>query len=182
MSKPLHIVILAAGDGTRMKSGLPKVLHSVGGRPMLLHLLETAGGVGLVGGLVAVFIFSSTAKGHDAKSLLQRLLDGGLALTGVTKAFGDVLSYLRLFALGLASASLAITFNGLAEQVHHALPGIGLFFSLLILLLGHTLNLGLAVMSGVIHGLRLNFIEFYNWGLSEEGYPFKAFAKKEIAS
>jgi bifunctional UDP-N-acetylglucosamine pyrophosphorylase/glucosamine-1-phosphate N-acetyltransferase len=45
MSKPLHIVILAAGDGTRMKSGLPKVLHSVGGRPMLLHLLETAGGL-----------------------------------------------------------------------------------------------------------------------------------------
>jgi bifunctional UDP-N-acetylglucosamine pyrophosphorylase/glucosamine-1-phosphate N-acetyltransferase len=42
MSKPLHIVILAAGEGTRMKSGLPKVLHSIGGRPMLLHLLETA--------------------------------------------------------------------------------------------------------------------------------------------
>jgi bifunctional UDP-N-acetylglucosamine pyrophosphorylase/glucosamine-1-phosphate N-acetyltransferase len=42
MTKPLHIVILAAGEGTRMKSGLPKVLHSVGGKPMLLHLLETA--------------------------------------------------------------------------------------------------------------------------------------------
>jgi bifunctional UDP-N-acetylglucosamine pyrophosphorylase/glucosamine-1-phosphate N-acetyltransferase len=42
MSKPLHIVILAAGEGTRMKSALPKVLHSIGGRPMLLHLLETA--------------------------------------------------------------------------------------------------------------------------------------------
>jgi len=42
MSKPLHIVILAAGEGTRMKSTLPKVLHTVGGRPMLHHLLETA--------------------------------------------------------------------------------------------------------------------------------------------
>jgi len=42
MSKPLHVVILAAGEGTRMKSGLPKVLHTLGGRPMLLHLLETA--------------------------------------------------------------------------------------------------------------------------------------------
>ena len=42
MSKALHIVILAAGEGTRMKSSLPKVLQTLGGRPMLLHLLETA--------------------------------------------------------------------------------------------------------------------------------------------
>ena len=42
MSKSLHIVILAAGEGSRMKSRLPKVLQSLGGRPMLAHLLETA--------------------------------------------------------------------------------------------------------------------------------------------
>jgi bifunctional UDP-N-acetylglucosamine pyrophosphorylase/glucosamine-1-phosphate N-acetyltransferase len=42
MSKPLHIVILAAGEGTRMKSALPKVLHTLGGQPMLGHLLDTA--------------------------------------------------------------------------------------------------------------------------------------------
>ena len=39
---PLHVVVLAAGEGTRMKSNLPKVLHTLGGRPMLLHLLESA--------------------------------------------------------------------------------------------------------------------------------------------
>ena len=39
---PLHIVVLAAGEGTRMKSNLPKVLHTLGGRPMLLHLLDSA--------------------------------------------------------------------------------------------------------------------------------------------
>jgi bifunctional UDP-N-acetylglucosamine pyrophosphorylase/glucosamine-1-phosphate N-acetyltransferase len=42
MSIPLHIIILAAGDGTRMKSRLPKVLHPVGGRPMLAHVHRTA--------------------------------------------------------------------------------------------------------------------------------------------
>ena len=41
MSKPLHVVIMAAGEGTRMKSALPKVLHTIGGRPMLEHMLET---------------------------------------------------------------------------------------------------------------------------------------------
>jgi len=45
MHKPLHIVILAAGEGTRMKSTLPKVLHRIGGRPMLAHLLETASSI-----------------------------------------------------------------------------------------------------------------------------------------
>jgi bifunctional UDP-N-acetylglucosamine pyrophosphorylase/glucosamine-1-phosphate N-acetyltransferase len=46
MSKALHIVILAAGEGTRMKSGLPKVLQTLGGRPMLTHLLDTADALG----------------------------------------------------------------------------------------------------------------------------------------
>jgi len=42
MSKPLHIVILAAGEGTRMQSSLPKVLQTLAGRPMLAHLLDTS--------------------------------------------------------------------------------------------------------------------------------------------
>ena len=51
--------------------------------------------------------------------------------------------------------------------------------SFLVLLLGHGINLVLAIVSGFVHGLRLNFIEFFNWGLSGEGYPFQAFVKKE---
>jgi bifunctional UDP-N-acetylglucosamine pyrophosphorylase/glucosamine-1-phosphate N-acetyltransferase len=42
MSKPLHIIVLAAGEGTRMKSARPKMLQTVGRRPMLTHLLDTA--------------------------------------------------------------------------------------------------------------------------------------------
>ena len=42
MSQPLHVVILAAGEGKRMKSALPKVLQPVGGRPMLAHVIDTA--------------------------------------------------------------------------------------------------------------------------------------------
>jgi len=133
-------------------------------------------------GLCVVFVFSSERPVNSVKGFALRAADGLLALTNVTKMFGDVLSYLRLFALGLASASLAVTFNALAVQVMDAMPGVGLLFGLLILIVGHALNLALSIMSGVVHGLRLNFIEFYNWGLSEEGYPFKAFERKAVRS
>jgi V/A-type H+-transporting ATPase subunit I len=145
------------------------------------HWLAAAGRwtVGL--GLGAVFAFSSERPVRDARSAALWLLDGLQNLTNVTKIFGDVLSYLRLFALGLASASLALTFNDLARQVANEVPGLGLLFAILILLVGHVLNLLLSVMSGVVHGLRLNFIEFYNWALLGEGYPFRPFKKKEVS-
>ena len=128
-----------------------------------------------------MFVFSSERPVRDARSALLWVLDGLQGLSNVTKIFGDVLSYLRLFALGLASASLALTFNDLARQVAAEVPGLGLLFAILILLVGHVLNLLLSVMSGVVHGLRLNFIEFYNWALLGEGYPFRPFRKKEAS-
>ena len=127
-------------------------------------------------GLVLVLLFSAPRSSLS----LGTLVSGLLALTNVTKIFGDILSYLRLFALGLASASLAITFNQLAADVGAAMPGIGLLLQMLILLVGHLLNFVLTVVSGVIHGLRLNLIEFYNWSLADEGYPFQPFAKREV--
>jgi V/A-type H+-transporting ATPase subunit I len=133
----------------------------------------------LVAGLAAVFWFAGARPVRRPLDALWWGIEGLRALTDITKAFGDVLSYLRLFALGLASASLALTFNDLAHQAAAVYPGLGLLLALLILLVGHGLNLALSLMSGVVHGLRLNFIEFYNWGLSEEGYPFKAFARRE---
>ena len=125
-------------------------------------------------GLIGVLLFTGV-KGP----LWKRLLKGLSGLTGISSAFSDALSYLRLFALGLASASLAGTFNAMAGHVKESLPGIGIFFALLIVLLGHTLNFVLAVASGFIHGLRLNFIEFFRWSITEEGHPFRAFTRKE---
>jgi V/A-type H+-transporting ATPase subunit I len=124
-------------------------------------------------GLVLVLVFS----GYGARPLV-RLGRGVVGLTRIIAAFGDVLSYLRLFALGLASASLAIAFNGMAADAQEAIPGVGLLAALIILVIGHSLNLLLAVASGVIHGLRLNVIEFFNWGLPEEGPLFRPFEKK----
>ena len=108
-----------------------------------------------------------------------RLGQGLLGLTKLSGALGDILSYLRLFALGLASGSLAVEFNNMAAGIYQGFPGIGLFFALLILVLGHTVNLFLGIASGVIHGLRLNVIEFFNWGLKEEGTLYKPFKQSE---
>ncbi len=136
------------------------------------------GGIGL--GLALVFFTSSARPVSGPVSILLRGLDGLMALTQVTKIFGDTLSYLRLFALGLASASLALTFNDLARQVGEQVPGLGLLLQILLLLIGHGLNMALGLVSGVVHGLRLNYIEFYNWALSGEGYPFRPFKKTEM--
>jgi V/A-type H+-transporting ATPase subunit I len=50
--------------------------------------------------------------------------------------------------------------------------------AIFILLVGHGINFVLGLMGGVVHGLRLNCIEFFNWGLCEEGYAFQPFKKK----
>ena len=147
--------------------------------PNSAWLLRFAQGEMALGALL-LLLFSGERRIRHWRDWPWRLLDGLENLVHVSKLFGDVLSYMRLFALGLASASLALTFNDLAEQVINTLPGPGLLLGILILLLGHALNLLLCVLSGLVHGLRLNFIEFYNWSVSDEGYPFKAFSKKGV--
>jgi V/A-type H+-transporting ATPase subunit I len=134
----------------------------------------------LAGGILSVLLFSSnrpiftlSAKAHG-----QRLIDGLMSLTNISRAFGDVLSYLRLFALGLASAQLAGTFNDLTYKASCCV-GVGSLLAIVAVVFGHGLNFVLAIMSGVVHGLRLNCIEFFGWSLPDEGYPFQPFCKRE---
>lgn len=139
------------------------------------------GQVGVWVGLGLVFLFSSSRPVIGGKPLdfVWRVVDGLLGLTNISKAFGDILSYLRLFALGFASAQLAVTFNDMASDLQQ-IPGVGMLLALLVLVLGHGVNIVLGTMGGVVHGLRLNCIEFFNWSLTEEGHPFRAFRKKAI--
>lgn len=184
-----HLAYASIRDGLRYRSGWLRLasfgwagvilggLAIWGGMQMKSQTLQH-GGWGMFGlGLVLVVGFS----GYGQKPLL-RILSGVSALAGLSGAFGDVLSYLRLFALGLASASLAVAFNDMARDVRAAVPGIGLFFALLILVLGHALNFLLSLSSGFIHGLRLNVIEFFKWGVKDEGHPFRPFKRKENPS
>ena len=164
------------GWAAMMIGGLLLWLGMSGTLPMSFK--TSVGPVTMIVGAVLIFLFTSTRKVKSVGSLILRILDGLKAVYNITAAFGDVLSYMRLFALGLSGASLAMTFNSLASQVMHSSPVTGVLFAGIILLLGHVLNFALCLMSGVVHGMRLNVIEFVNWGLSDEGYPFKVFNKR----
>jgi V/A-type H+-transporting ATPase subunit I len=101
-----------------------------------------------------------------ALSLIQNKLFGLLEITNVIQVAGDVMSYLRLYALGLAGAMVSTTINGIAAP----LP---IVFEVIVLALGHTINMGLGIMGGVIHGLRLNFLEWFHYSFQGDGKPFR---------
>lgn len=149
------------------------LLYAAGAAMPAVAALKSIGGGAAILGLLLVLGFTAPRE-----KPLKRLVQGLLGLTKISAAFGDILSYLRLFALGLASASLALAFNDMAAGIRHAVPGVGVLLALLVLLFGHVLNLMLGISSGVIHGLRLNVIEFFNWGLKDEGRLFTPFRRK----
>jgi V/A-type H+-transporting ATPase subunit I len=130
-------------------------------------------------GLLGVMVESARAGPANG---LQRLVLGLIAATRVVGAVGDVLSYLRLFALGYAGAALAAAFNALAHDVAIRVPWGGMALAALVLVVGHALNLVLCAAGGVVHALRLNYIEFFNWSMWDEGRPFRAFAKRGKAT
>ncbi len=97
---------------------------------------------------------------------------------------GDTLSYIRLFALGLAGGMLGQTFNNLALMVVDGQEGIAAVFGWigfgLIILVGHTLNIAMSCLSAFVHPLRLTFVEYFkNAGYEGKGVEYKPF-KKEL--
>jgi V/A-type H+-transporting ATPase subunit I len=125
-----------------------------------------------IAGLALVVLFTSKSRNPILRILMG--LNGAL---GAVQLLADCLSYMRLFALGLATMYMCQTFNMLAEMPYKGLPYVGFIPAVLILVFGHAINLLLGVMGGVVHGLRLNFLEWYRWCFEGDGLPFKPFRK-----
>ena len=90
-----------------------------------------------------------------------------------TGLLGDVLSYLRLYALGLAGAKLGEAFNAIGVQALGD-GGVGWVWFILIVIVGHTLNVAMCVLGAFVHPLRLNFLEFFkNSGYEGTGRRYK---------
>ena len=98
----------------------------------------------------------------------------------VTGLLGDVLSYLRLYALGLAGSMLGKAFNDIGAMIlgdGHSIP-LWIPF-ILIVLVGHTLNIAMAALGAFVHPLRLNFLEFFkNSGYEAAGREYHPLKKQ----
>jgi len=125
-----------------------------------------------IGGAILVALFSSPGK-PILKSMLSSL--GNLPLN-VINGFSDIISYIRLYAVGLSTVLMASSFNDMAigDGITTIASGIG---AVLILILGHALNMTLAAMAVLVHGVRLNMLEYAGHASVEfsgsEYNPFK---------
>ncbi|MCL2041994.1 MAG: hypothetical protein FWG84_08170 [Bacteroidales bacterium] len=132
--------------------------------------------VGSVGGFLMLF-FNNPAKG--LRGIPGSVGSGLFGLySKISGLLGDILSYIRLFALGISGAVMGLVFNQLAFSFA---PDVIIFKQLVIvviLLIGHALNIFLCSLSGFVHPMRLTFVEFYNnAGFEGNGKPYLPFKK-----
>ena len=127
-------------------------------------------------GFVLSFIFSNY-EGSVKESVMTSVKGIISVLLGVVNVFSDIVSYIRLWAVGLAGAAISNTVNSMAGP----LLGHAILFLAAVLLLcfGHGLNMILNVLSVVVHGVRLNTLEFStHLGMSWSGFKYEPFREK----
>ncbi|MFH1213645.1 MAG: hypothetical protein V1681_06130, partial [Candidatus Neomarinimicrobiota bacterium] len=123
-------------------------------------------------GAIMIACFDNYLKGHFWKGIGATI--GNLPLS-IISSFGDVISYVRLFAVGLAGVAVEDSFNNMAlgGGVDNLLKGI---IAILIIVFGHSLNIVLCMMSVIVHGIRLNMLEFSgHLGMQWTGQKYEPF-------
>jgi V/A-type H+-transporting ATPase subunit I len=139
--------------------------------PVCLYLIAT--------GFVLNFVFAAY-EGSIGRSIMESLKNIISVILGITNVFSDIMSYIRLWAVGLAGASISSTVNTLAGPL---LGNFLVFLGILLLVFGHGLNIILNVLSVLVHGVRLNTLEFSSHvGLTWSGMAYKPFSDKEKAA
>ncbi len=125
-------------------------------------------------GLGLIIFFSSFHK-----NIIVRTVKGVFSLYDATGVFGDMLSYIRLFGLGTAGGILGMVVNSVAMEMS-GIPYLGWFFTILMLIIGHTAVLFLSALGAFVHPMRLTFVEFYkNAGFGGGGRPYSPLAKSK---
>ncbi|MCE1196081.1 hypothetical protein LWX53_06245 [bacterium] len=132
----------------------------------------------IAGGFLLVFVFGNWT-GKLGSSLAESLKGIIPTFLGTVSVFADIVSYIRLWAVGLAGIAISQTVNGMAVQIMGPAAGrivafvIGAVLGLVLLLAGHGLNIMMSVLSVVVHGMRLNMLEFSgHLGMEWSGYKY----------
>ncbi|MBI4014972.1 MAG: V-type ATP synthase subunit I [Candidatus Aenigmarchaeota archaeon] len=117
-------------------------------------------------------IFGVIAIGMIAKS------EGIGGIFELPSLIANVLSYSRLAAIGLASASLALVVNRLAEPLF-AMGVVGAVFGVMILIIGHSINIAMGIMDAFLQSMRLHYVELFGKFYKGAGKPYKPFGQKK---
>jgi V/A-type H+-transporting ATPase subunit I len=143
------------------------------GQSVPIKLVFAAIGVAFV----IVVLFGGMAPDKTfAEGLKAGLANAFTCFLDTLSCFGNVMSYIRLFAVGMASLAIAQSFNNIAA----GFKGPGLIAAVIVLLIGHGLNLVMGLLSVVVHGVRLNVLEFSGQaGLEWTGIAYEPFKESE---
>jgi len=158
------------GSATGLNGQIPLTLSPSQLLPIWeeLPIYSKVGTVMAISGAIVLFLFSGRAN----KRIGMRLAKGAYELYGLLSLFGDVLSYSRLLALGLATSVIATVVNTIAKMAW-GIPIIGPVAMVIVLILGHFGNLAINSLSGFIHTSRLQFVEFFGKFYEGGGKEFK---------
>jgi vacuolar-type H+-ATPase subunit I/STV1 len=117
-------------------------------------------------------------KGYGNPALKRPMFGILQTLNFFLSMMGNVLSYLRILALGLVTGALAFTVNLVAEQISLLLPWfLAIPVALVIYVVGHLMNIALNVLGAFIHSGRLQFVEFFSQFFEGGGRPFRPFSR-----
>lgn len=106
------------------------------------------------------------------KNPVKMLMGSFKNLYGVIGVFSDILSYARLFGLGLTTGVIAMVLNKIALIVIGMLPGVGYVFAVVVLAVGHAFNIFINLLGAYVHNSRLQYVEFFSKFYSGEGHAF----------
>ncbi len=131
--------------------------------------LRKVGIYALAGGAAGVVLLSN----YKSKSLLGKFFGGLYNLYGLFGGtIGDVASYLRLYALGMATVAIGSVVNRMALMIK-GIPVLGIILMVVILAGGHLFNLLINLLSAFVHPLRLQYVEFFSKFYEDGGVPFR---------
>jgi V/A-type H+-transporting ATPase subunit I len=142
---------------------------------------DTVGGYAQYGVYIASGVLILLLN-NPRRSIVMNFLNGLWDVYSmVTGLIGDLLSYIRLFALGVSSAILGFVFNELAMSLSPDHIIFGPLVMIIILVVGHGMTLFMAGLGAFVHPIRLTFVEFYkNAGFTGGGKRYMPFAEKSV--